>query len=77
MSLVLTPVALADLVGGTLLRPGRGGLLAGMAAFVYITRMSAVQTNAGAGLEMVVITAGGAEYLSQPQRELYLVKQKP
>ncbi len=24
--------------------------------------------------EMVVITAGGAEYLSQPQRELYLVK---
>ena len=24
--------------------------------------------------EMVVITAGGAEYLSQPQTELYLVK---
>ena len=27
--------------------------------------------------EMVVITADGAEYLSQPQRELYLVKAKP
>ncbi len=39
------------------------GLLAGLAAFVYITRLSAVQTNAGGGLEMVVITAvvvGGA-----------------
>jgi len=27
--------------------------------------------------EMAVITANGAEYLSQPQRELYLVKAKP
>ena len=27
--------------------------------------------------EMVVITADGAEYLSEPQRELYLVKTKP
>lgn len=33
------------------------GLLTGLAAFTYITRYSAVQTNAGQGLEMVVITA--------------------
>lgn len=33
------------------------GLLMGLAAFVYAGRWSAIQTNAGQGLEMVVITA--------------------
>ena len=33
------------------------GLLTGLAAFAYIARYSAIQTNAGLGFEMVVITA--------------------
>ena len=42
------------------------GLLMGVAAFVYAGRWSAIQTNAGQGLEMVVITAvvvGGTNVL--------------
>jgi rhamnose transport system ATP-binding protein len=42
------------------------GLLTGLAAFVFAARWSAVQTNAGNGMEMVVITAvvvGGTSVL--------------